>query len=647
MKVMGKLWGDYHKFQYKSGDDTMIQQFSKRQNQIVTYLIAHGKTKCSVLSTAIKVSDKTIRNEIKQINAIIDDSFIVSDNDGFFLDNDKALLLHDLESSTNKNDIFSTILQHLILGNEPTNFDCMADYFNLSSSSLQNKIRIINEYAKDFHVAVVRSHNTLTMKGSDYDKRKLFLSMIYSETDSSFNDILDFQHFFPEIDVEFIRKVVIDAIHHYECTLPKFYETNLFINICAILCIPNTEDLNYHSSIDTQRVESRIAKQIVDKLPIKPNEYMQHLITSTLTGIIKNEDNLHSDHSFMLNEDYDRNIQAIIKEAFEYYSISVDFSSFIHILTTHIYDLIQRVQSNHNCIINTPISIRDSCVFIYEVAVYICNRLNEHYHIEIPESEISLISIHIGFAIETSLNKNKKINLAFYAFHYDVIEKYIIDIINNDFPEQINFIEITDMKDIQYLTNLDIFITTKSMIPFGSYEYCKISPLLTELDKVKIQQSIFNAIDKQKKAEFITLIHRCFDEDLFFYDTSFDKRKNVLQFLTLHLQLKGVVDDSFLDSVFKREELDATSFMNVYALPHSLNFNALKSKIAVFINPNGISWGRQRVNFVFLIALNKEDKSSFQPLFDGFANILADDKKLNELMRITTYDEFILCLEKQ
>lgn len=625
----------------------MIQQFSRRQNQILNYLMINGKTKCSILSSNSRVSDKTVRNEIKQMNAIMKKMLIRSDNDGFYLDMDKLTLLSDMENSAEISNIMSSILQHLILENEPSNFDLMADYFHLSSSSLQNKIKTINEYARAFDVVVTRSHNTLKMNGTDYNKRKLFLSMIYTETDTSFNDILDFQHFFPEISVDLIRKIVIDAIHEFDCTLPKFYETNLFINICAILCIPNTDALEYHAAHDFMRIEAKIAKRIVEQLGLHATDYVQHQITSTLIGIIKDEDQLHQNPNALVKDEYRQDIESIIMEAFDYYSISVDFSSFLYILTNHIFDLIQRVQSNNNCIINTPISIRETCVFIYEVAVYICKRLNEHYHIDIPDSEISLISIHIGFAIESSLNKNKKINLAFYAYHYELIEHYITDKINNDFPERINFVSITDLKDIQYLTNLDLFITTKSILLRGNYEYCKISPLLTELDKVKIQQSIFNAIDKQKKAEFITLVHRCFDRELFFYDTSFDKRKNVLQFLTLHLQLKGVVDASFLDSVFKREALDATSFMNVYALPHSLEFSALKSKIAVLINPNGISWGRQKINFVFLIALNKEDKPSFQPLFDGFANILADDKKLSELMKVTTYEDFIDCLERQ
>ncbi len=623
-----------------------MKEFNERQRTIIVHLVSRGKTKGEVLARLLQVSDKTVRNEIRKINMNLKANLIDADQEGFYIQNQDLGLLPDsfaTDSSSFNNNY--TILQHILLASEPANFDVIADRFNYSSSALQNKVKDLNAFASSYHVVIKRKNNALVVEGSEYNKRRLFLSIIYQETDFLFHDIHDYQRFFPQIkDIDREAALIMEAINYFDCHLPSYYETNLFINIFASLSIGTPLEDEKGEGGTEGTPEEKIAQYIIEHTGIECNDFYIKIVASTLQGIVVPNHPQAGTHG-QPKMDYDRKkIEELILSAFQYYSISIDFSRFLPIFTNHILVLLRRLKTGNSCFFSTPFSIKDSSVFIYDVAVYFCMKLSDAFQVLIPESEISLISIHIGFAVEAASYKDQKIFVSLYASNYSPVEKYIVNKINMEYENQIQVTTVNNAATLN-AAKTDLLITTQPMIPNGSYEYCQITPLLTEKDKVNIQMAISNIVEKRNLKEFFALARRCFDRKLFFYEIDLDTRDIVLKFLDLHLQLQGAVDTDFLPSVLKREEMDDTCFMNTFALPHAFDSNALQSKIAILINPNGIQWGRQKVNFVFFVALNKEDKSAFRPLFDGLASVLSNQKKLLKLNSVTNFEEFMKLLE--
>ena len=81
--------------------------------------------------------------------------------------------------------------------------------------------------------------------------------------------------------------------------------------------------------------------------------------------------------------------------------------------------------------------------------------------------------------------------------------------------------------------------------------------------------------------------------------------------------------------------------MNSFAIPHSFEANSIHSKIAVFINREGIHWDNQEIQIVFLIALNKRDQIFKKKLLDGLPAILCTITTIEEFKTVTDFVDFL------
>ena len=70
----------------------------------------------------------------------------------------------------------------------------------------------------------------------------------------------------------------------------------------------------------------------------------------------------------------------------------------------------------------------------------------------------------------------------------------------------------------------------------------------------------------------------------------------------------GIVDETFITSVFMREEMSPTSFFGLFAIPHALEMSAARTMVAVLLSERGVKWGNETVHIVLMIAVCREDR---------------------------------------
>lgn len=104
----------------------------------------------------------------------------------------------------------------------------------------------------------------------------------------------------------------------------------------------------------------------------------------------------------------------------------------------------------------------------------------------------------------------------------------------------------------------------------------------------------------------------------------------------------GYVKSNFENAIFAREEIASSAYCNT-AIPHpvSIDEDLIKeSAISVIFNNHSIEWGEDKVDYVFLLALKKEDRELFKDLFDIIINILLDETRIN-FHNYQDYDSFV------
>lgn len=143
-----------------------MYEFTMRQKNIIKILQGSSESiNGKVIADTLNVSLRTVQNEMNELKKI---GMVSSDKTGYTL----------IENNTNltridNNDRKSTILQYLLSSNKPLDTFDLADKLYISESSLQLEFSRIKQDFNDKHLSLVIKNNTVTIDGTEFNKRQL------------------------------------------------------------------------------------------------------------------------------------------------------------------------------------------------------------------------------------------------------------------------------------------------------------------------------------------------------------------------------------------------------------------------------------------------------------------------------------------
>jgi len=138
-----------------------------------------------------------------------------------------------------------------------------------------------------------------------------------------------------------------------------------------------------------------------------------------------------------------------------------------------------------------------------------------------------------------------------------------------------------------------------------------------------------------------------FSADHFFvFESHVHTKESLINFLSSQLELKGRVDEHYLDSVIEREVRASTLLDDKIAIPHPLGLVALSTMVTVAIFPDGIEWDAgKKVKLVYMLAISEDAFVDSMIIYDYLTNIL-DNDVIDNLSQCENYSEFIALSQK-
>ena len=258
------------------------------------------------------------------------------------------------------------------------------------------------------------------------------------------------------------------------------------------------------------------------------------------------------------------------------------------------------------------------------------------------KDEISFIAIHIGTEIQRQkeFNSDNLINIALLIPTYLKSIEQLVNNIEEEFSNQIYIHQIiNNIYDIDE-SFVDLLISTvpvdKENIKVPSIQ---ISPIISQRDYRKIENIINTLNIKRKKERLIRLFDNFLLPNLFINSTDERNYIEVIHELGSKMVKKGFVNEDYIENVLKRESAASTAFGSI-AIPHSNTLDANKTCIGIYISKKGISWKKNTVNLVFLIAININEIQIFRELYENLINIFDSQILLNEIFDTNNLEEF-------
>lgn len=624
---------------------------NKRQNQIIDILNNDNNwITGKELAKLLNVSDRTIRSDIDVINKFYD-CLLIKSNKRLGYQIDEALLFkQDIETKElipqNSHERCVYIIRELLFKSKEINLIALQDQVFVSGYSIDNDIKKIRKMISEYpSLKLIRSKNYISLRGNEADKRKLYKQLLTEETHGNFLNLNSIADLWSNFDLLEIKDILEDVCELYNYQIREIDFPMIMIH--AGVAIERIINRNYiNSKTAKHHLNNNIEYQIsyeffhrVSKtIDIELVEDEVVLFAQLLIGSYQKDDEDEN-----LDKLLNQIVDAVIKEVKDYFDINFSKDKDFKLgLKMHLQLLLER-QQNNVTITNIYLQeIKRKYPLVFEMAIRAGEVIADICKINVKENELSFLALHLGAAYDR-VNSIKRYRAVIIIPHNQMLSNMCIDKLKLRFEERMvivkryGFYEETMIKQQEP----DLIITTVPLKHNLNIPTVQITLFVNYEDESKVFQTL-NLLDKQRYHEdFVVLVNELIRPDLFHVKKQMASSKEVIDFLCDELISKNLADERYKDDVFKRESVSATSFVNGFAVPHSIEITSKESCISIMILDKPVKWGDFEVKLVLLLAIRDTDNHLLKIFFDWLSSIVSDSNKFRQLLEVKNYQEFI------
>lgn len=273
----------------------------------------------------------------------------------------------------------------------------------------------------------------------------------------------------------------------------------------------------------------------------------------------------------------------------------------IHSLCAHLNILLTRI--NQNITLQNPLlqQIKSKYAMEMNYAIFLAKKIEETYHVAISEDELGYLAMYF-----CNINlQQKNFKRVVILCNYGVGTAQLIgERVKQEFQE----LQIVGIYPIHYLQvaiaqDIDLIIST---VQIENYEGNK--PLLVvdnflALDSLtKIKEMLYG---KEREMEKLA---NTFHKHAWFQIHANHREEAIIK-LGQRMIENGFITQEIVDSIKEREAISSTDIGNLVAIPHTILNHERPSIIGVGILEKTL-WDKERVQLIFMIYFNNEDKAN-------------------------------------
>lgn len=611
-------------------------QLSYKRLGTILELLLNNSANCyvsaSFLAQKCNVSTRTIRSDIRKLNKELATNQVKINNkrgEGFYLSaiNDEqrqklaALAKSDLPASSSSERIME-VEQFLLVNDKVQLSQLTAKLFISDNTFFSYLVTIKKEFSK-FDLRIIKDGDTYSVVGTELAKRNFIIAKLINK--KSYSYIVDFTEqekmIFANLDLNKLKQLVHGFLRHHHYNLSDI----------------NTKNIILHTALAISRVKMGYRLQSSNVIKIKPAVKTSLLsLYNKLETVfaIKLNDNEISDliYHFALNypecvsannqvstkENIARAVTIFLQNIKKEFAIDLLDDNELRInLVQHLKNLVKIKTANgnrKNPLLNVILS---TFPYAYEITAYCAPVLEHLLNLKLNDDELSFITLHVGASIERHGNDSSQKNAALICGTGMSTASLVRAKLEAQFA---SFLNITGTYTYdEYLkgmaTGNDFLI---SMVPISD----AVIPVI-QIDLANFHNDILQLSEYLKSlSNPYRAIDKLFDEENIYLISEKMSKKQLLNMLIHNLEQKKIVSQGFMSKVYEREQMYSTAIGGKIAIPHSLGYATNKSKVSFARLDQPIKWDQKnKVKYVFLLAIARSDYLSVQKLFDFIVDL--------------------------
>ncbi|QOX64182.1 HTH domain-containing protein [Anoxybacterium hadale] len=615
-----------------------------RQRKLIFYL--YGKqdyVTAGDLSEFLKVSDRTVRSDVNDINHLFNQFNISVESQrgkGYRLIAGNEQIMHEIirtnENFMTKEDRIRYLAIKLVRSDEKINVLDLEDEMFVSIATIE---RDVQEIKKRFvenppYLILNREDGNIWFGEDEYKKRVLLNNLLsadwnYDAKDSQYyrNDYIDRATF----------EVVLNTVNKY------FRIHNIQMNDSGLVSVIYSIAIAFKRLSEGHRLSEdlRIRRRHELRIKMLPNvltamnEILDHLEACLECGFDDGEryeiarlvlNNTLLDLGILTREnvtDYiDRSIIGAadlflerIQTAFQLNLAEDD--AFYFVLLLHIRALQNRMYTEQK-LGTEEHQIRESCLFEYELALLFQNISLGCFDFCLNETELLHLAMLLSGAVRQSKHPVRVLIICHLSSSVKWVLKQKLQWYFNQEATVVDTISVYEKQKVK-AENFDLILSTasKKIVTKMEVPFFEISPLLSdaELDSIRM------FINKRREVTYHEAqdnpLRKLADRSLIYANADFSNKESALKFLVSRMAEQNCCDESYFDQVVMRDKVSPLAFKKGMVLAYSIS-PCEKTAMSFATIRHRFLWNDCKIRVLCLLTMRPEDYSQLGTLLKLF-----------------------------
>ncbi len=586
------------------------------------------------LAQRLSVSTRTVRADITALNALLaahGAQFILSRGNGYQLKVDDASRYQRLEVvhprglriPRSSQERVHYLVVRFLTSAFSLKLEDLADEWFVSRATLQGDMVDVREWLSRYHLTLeTRPRHGMKLFGSEVSIRACLTDLLWdlSQQDAA-NPLLVAEALNAGVP-EQLTSVLHDIFTRFAIRLTD--EGERFIRLYCAVSVRRISEGYPLPEFSADDVDDRVhdaAREVVQVLQQMAGKPLSLSEESWLRVHIAARQVQDAAPSVINADDDEALVLYILRYINSHYTYNLLDDARLHAdLLTHIKTMITRVR--YQIMIPNPLldNIKQHYPMAWDMTLAAVSSWGKYTPYTISENEIGFLVLHIGVGLERHYNigyqRNPRVLLVCDAGNAMV--RMIEAVLQRKYP-QIEVAGTISLRDYEQRDAIgEDFVISTARIVEKDKPVVTIAPFPTDYQLEQIGKLVL--VDRTRP----WMLNKYFDAAHFRVLNAPIDRQTLFRELCGQLEEEGFVDAAFLDSVVEREAIVSTMLGDGIALPHSLGLLAKKTVVYTVLAPQGIRWGDETAQVIFLLAISKSEYEEAMAIYDIFVTFLRE-----------------------
>lgn len=628
------------------------------ENRIATILKnIEMQSVCSVetLATKLDVSQKTIRNDIKELNCLLGGYACISNNkgecklivfapNGFSEIRNKICAQEDLFNSSQTR--MAYMFWQLMHAKEPYLTDDLSEEMKVARTTTISDLNRLRKAIDKYGLKIKGKANTgLTLCGDEFKIRMFVLENIYEQLYLNFplgqtirEKLYDFQ-----------ERLGMDALgfgffYRFFVVMIQRIESGHMIKMLE----SKYEDL-YQSS--AYNIVDEFLNEIEQVKGYKISKEERLFLSISVAGMRTPANTAEIEQKISISEGVADLIIEMLDRIKEELNVTVIANELFDDFVYHVFFMINRLKYGFHIYNPMVDDFKNKYSVAYKMAEIGKEVLEERADIKMTEDEMGFLAAYFGVFLVEQEPEKKRCRIAIVCGSGKIIGRLIENQLKKIFdiePEfEFFYGEFDEQKkdDFDYIvTTTELDIDTKTPVIFMDEVFDR-QYIQRKFENIRYLSEAGRTIRKGIDSLFMNLL----DETRFFVldeDSSYDEN---VDRMVRSLTNQGELDAGFAQRIREREKYSTMVLDQNIAFPHTENMLP-KLTLALGVFPNMLKdekYGSIRLVILLGIPESMEDDTGLVRLYDDILSIGKNPDVLSKIQSMESYRDFLLYIAEE